>query len=545
MTTRLTSRIAVLILALASSYYMLYTIRFYFWGQSADFGISIDRESAIVNEIDPRNSATGIAVGDRIDLAAMSFQDRGYLYEIIVKPVGLQMVVPVIHDGRRLTATFETVNESHALDGHFFTWGRKVVAMLFIAMGIILVWNRPSIMLWGLAVFLIGTHDFVVGPFPSPAVAGLVIFTYAFVSALPLPGLMAFAARFPDGRASRSTKYWNVAAAGVFIFCLLDAVHEFAPLFTARPIRAWPDFTYLYSAIYVAVFVALCIQRRRRKKSRTGLDWIVAGYGIGIVIGRVGLNDLFDSLDLDTYWPQFGQLLVMLAMPASVAYSVIRYRTFGLGFLANRALVFAALTIAVASTFVIAVWATSTELPSTLGIGGAMFVALLAGMMFQAQHGRAIRIVDRIFLPHRYEAGVLLDRIRERLRGSNDAKRVAGEVAETLGLASVAVFERTLDGGFVRNVACGWPDGAAWHLLPGEALTHSLDGGPPVITLPDELIADYAFPTAHARPRVALTIRRGGRVERAVFVGPYQDGARLDRDAIRSVHGLFDDALAV
>jgi hypothetical protein len=76
-------------------------------------------------------------------------------------------------------------------------------------------------------------------------------------------------------------------------------------------------------------------------------------------------------------------------------------------------------------------------------------------------------------------------------------------------------------------------------------LTRSLDGGAPVIALTDELAADFAFPTAHERPRVALTMRRGGRGERAVLIGPYRDGARLDCDAIRSMHGVFADAPVV
>ena len=119
-------------------------------------------------------------------------------------------------------------------------------------------------------------------------------------------------------------------------------------------------------------------------------------------------------------------------------------------------------------------------------------------------------------------------------------------MAATLRLASVAVFERASDGGFVRNAAYGWPDGTAWHPLPGEGLTHSLvNDGATVIALSEHLSGDCAFPAAQARPRVALTIRRGGRVERAVFVGHYADGAQLDSDAIRSMHGVFDDALVV
>ena len=122
--------------------------------------------------------------------------------------------------------------------------------------------------------------------------------------------------------------------------------------------------------------------------------------------------------------------------------------------------------------------------------------------------------------PHRYEAGVALDRICERLQGTNDSERVTGEVTVALGLASVAVFERAKDGGFVRNAACGWPHGTAWHLLPGDTVTRSLDeDGATIVALPYDIANDPDFPQAHARPRVALTIRRGGRIERAVFVG--------------------------
>lgn len=172
-----------------------------------------------------------------------------------------------------------------------------------------------------------------------------------------------------------------------------------------------------------------------------------------------------------------------------------------------------------------------------------MFGAVLLGMAFQARRSGVIRFVDRIFLPHRYESGEALDRIRETLRGTNDAKRVTSEVSAALGLASVAVFERTSDGGFLRDAAYGWPHGTAWHLLSGETLTRSLDEAATIVALPDGLPDDCAFPRAHARPRVALTLRRGGRVERAVLVGPYGDGASLDRDAILSLHGVFNDAL--
>lgn len=539
----LASRIVVVLLALGSAYYVLYNISL-MWQPSGYLGIEIDGSTAIVNNVEPFNGTSGVQLGDRVDLAAMPFRERSYFYEQIARPAEMQITIPFVRGGQRRVASLKIAEFHHTAEIMLFAWSRKVVAVLFIVTGVILVWNRPSIMLWGLAVFLIRTHDYIFGPFASPRIAALLIFGYASINALGVPGLIIFAARFPDGRANRSTTFWNVVAAGVFLFYVVSALHDYIPLFTARPIASWPDFGYPTSALYVAVLVALCMKLRKKNRFPRGrFGWIVAGYGVGIVVGRVALSDVLLALNADSYFTAFTQLVLMLALPASVAYSLIRHRSFGLGYLTNRTLVFSSLTIAVASTFLIGVWATSTQLPSTIGIGTAMFVALLAGMFFQAHRRRAIRFVDRIFLPQRYEAGVSLDRIRETLRGTNDAKRVAGEVARTLGLASVAVFERTSDGGFVRNAANGWPDGTAWHLLPGERLTRSLARGAAIVNLPDELPADCAFPSAHACPRIALTIRRGGRVERAIFVGPYRDGARLDRDAILSMHSVFDDAL--
>lgn len=541
---RVASRLAVLVLALASSYGILYHISS-IWGPEGLFRIGIDPATAIVNSVDASGAAQGIRLGDHVDLAAMPFRERGYLYADTVYPVGVTITVHVAHNGRSRATTFRTIEatEVHTLENNILTWSGSIVAMAFVATGVILVWNRPSVMLWGLAVYLIRTHDLDIGPFPSPAIAALVIFAYAFICALGFPGLIVFAARFPDGCADKATKYWDIAAAGVFIHQMVTLTYGYIPLFTTRPIRALPDFEYVYAAISVVLFIVLCMRLHKRRCSRAGLAWIVAGFGVGIVIGRT----LFGALELDSYWAAYVQLLFMFAMPASVAYSVIRHRAFNLGNFANRTLVYAVLVIVAASIFVIGDWRSSYDVSTTttLGIDAAMFVALAIGMVLQAQRGRAVRFVDRIFLPQRYEVGVSLDCMREQLRGTNDPKRAAGEVAETLGLASVAVFERTLDGGFVRNAACGWPDGTAWHLLPGETLTHSLEGGATVIALPDELADDYALRAAHARPRVALTIRRGGCVERVVLVGPYRDGGRLDRDAIRTMYRIFDDALAV
>lgn len=545
----LVSRIAVLVLALASSYFCLFSITF-MWGPSGDIGINIDGATETVSYLAAQNAAKGIHLGDRIDVAAMPFPGRGYLYQEMFRPYGIRVPLPFFHDGRHRTVTLETrklVPLDFSLDQTTHAWTYRIVALLFIATGVILVWNRPSAMLWGLAVSLFSAHDYVIGPFISPALAALEILAYAIVSALGLPGLIVFAARFPDGRMNRATKYWDALAAATFIYYFYSSVYRFISLFTARPVgdpQSDMQTMIVTSAGYLFVLVVLCAKLRRSNPSHSkGLGLIVAGYGVGVVVGYVGLNDLFYFIDFGSTWPQDGQLVVMFAMPASVAYSVIRYRAFGLGYFANKTLVYSALTVVVAFTFIICTWTASNYLHSTLGLGTAMFVAVLVGMAYQARRGGVIRFVDRIFLPHRYEAGMSIDRMRETLAGTRDAKQLADEVTATLGLASVAVFARDTDGGFVRKAACGWPPGTTWHLLPDEPLTRSLEAAATVIALPDDVDEELALPVAEARPRVALTFRRAGRVERAIFVGPYRNGTRLDRDAIRSLHGVFDQAI--
>ena len=546
----LISRIAIVVLALVSSYYTVLDQIPIIWSPTSahDIGLGFDPATLIVTDVEPGNAAAGIRLGDRIDLAAMPFRERAYLYDDFPLTVGQKLTMPIVHGGRVRPVTVEVVKQLYTPYDELCNWSWVILGMFYIATGVILVWNRPNVMLWLFAVFLIRTHIWTVGPFVSPAIAAVLIFGYILIWSTGIPALIIFASRFPDGRSDRFAAFWNLCAAGIFVLYAYEYSYGYIPLFTTNPIAAGPDFYNIRTALYVAIFVLLCVKLRRNyRTTHAGLKWIVAGYGLGMVVGLCGMNFFapHPSAPVLPMFAQIAQLVLECALPASVAYSVIRHRSFGLGYLTNRTLVFAFISIGIISTFLIGLRIATNQLPSTLGIGTAMFVALLIGMVLQAQHGRVIRFVDRIFLPHRYEAGVSLARMRDTLRGTNDAKRVTGEVADTLGLASVAVFERTSDGGFVRNAASGWPSGTAWHLLPGEALTHSLDDGAAIITLPDELTDNSAFPVARARPLVALTIRRSGRVERAVFVGPYRDGARLDRDAIRSVHGIFDDALVV
>ena len=156
-----------------------------------------------------------------------------------------------------------------------------------------------------------------------------------------------------------------------------------------------------------------------------------------------------------------------------------------------------------------------------------------------------VRLVDRAFLPKRYAATLALDRIRESLRESQElfGERVADDLAHALGLTSVAVFVRMEDGGFVRQAAFGWRGGTVWHLLPGETLTESLGSGAQVVPLPDSVDTEVVLPEADARPCIAVTLRRRGRVQSAILLGPDREGRTPDADVVRGLAAVLGEML--
>jgi hypothetical protein len=215
----------------------------------------------------------------------------------------------------------------------------------------------------------------------------------------------------------------------------------------------------------------------------------------------------------------------------------------GTGFFANRLLVATLLAAVLTGFLAVADWMIKSGFSSQIDIGIAFGAALATGIAFQANYRRVVRLVDRAFLPKRYAAAVALDRIRESLRERRAlfGERVADDLAHALGLTSVAVFARTDDGGFVRQAAFGWPGGTAWHLLPGEKLTASLGSGAQVVPLLDNVDAEVLLPEADARPCIAVTLSRRGRVQSAILLGPDREGRTPDADVVRGLAAVLGE----
>jgi hypothetical protein len=219
----------------------------------------------------------------------------------------------------------------------------------------------------------------------------------------------------------------------------------------------------------------------------------------------------------------------------------VRHHALNLGFVANRVLFFGLLTT-LAGTLV---WTLDLLISRHLANSRAeialyLGLALAAGGGFQAFRSHFVRAIDRVFFRQRYSGAMKLDRIRAAaLEGSLAIEHVAAEIAEGFDLASLAVFRRSTDGGFVREAAVGWPIGTAWHLLPTDELTRSLKTDERQVRLAAHTSADILLPAASARPTIALPLKRGGRVEGVVLIGQRARKTLLDREEVLCITALF------
>lgn len=406
-------------------------------------------------------------------------------------------------------------------------------------------------MTWGFYFFCLGLHPYwtfgvYLGP---PWVAALLIVGSCILHALGYAGIISFAARFPRGLAQGRWKYFELAALPVFLSLVVIYLYNWLPEVIGT---ADADTTPLNESIVyplgVAVLVALFVKLKRlRGRDRTSMGWVLVGY--------VGCNASFatwygfwntvldPTLSASLRYPLIALNAVGLAsFPLCVAYAIVWHRAFALGFITNRVLVYGFFASAIGTLFGIVDWLVSAELAHrNLGFGIALGAAFAAGFFVSSQHRRAIRLVDRFFLPERYAASVELDRIREAVRSGVESEggQLVSDVAEALGLTSVAVFGRTSDGGFMREMSCGWSDGAEWHLLPGEELCRKLARGPTLVRLTDSDVGDIALPVAAARPHMAIAVRRRDRIERAILTGSRRTGTTLDGDSLRGLAALF------
>jgi hypothetical protein len=250
---------------------------------------------------------------------------------------------------------------------------------------------------------------------------------------------------FPDGRPL--SPRWRVAvvvAASLGLIGVATGMFEFEfqraldpslapymhPLFEGVP-RTIGDIafgTVVISMVVMFVLSAISIMirlRRARGVERQQVKWVA----YAIVLAAVALPTSVLAIGNGSFGaPLFG------LVPISMAIAILRYRLFDIDRLIRRTIIYAAVTVVLASSYFILA---GLALPL---VGGsedtpAVFIAavtLLLAAAFRPVHNRVQSMVDRRFNRRRYDASTITEAFATRMRAELDINALSSELVATV-----------------------------------------------------------------------------------------------------------------
>jgi len=396
-------------------------------GHAGTFGLVVSPDTAQmwrVSRVDPGLPAerVGIRAGDRVAPATGDFADKVNLQFPPGPNASLALVVE--RNGMTRRVELRSVYRHHAqyeeLAAQTVDIALELMKIIFFLVAALIVVRRadrsPA---RALATFLIalafGVVDISSSYPPAAIVALATVSTMAVVFALTQA--IRFATIFPHSsptgpRAAiaRANVWANIAiviagAAYVSPFVL--------PAVSARLFLAMQAFIIMF-AVYVvaALTVAFTIGWREADSvDRERIRWIAVSTAIGLggliltlALGTLGVNQ----------WVAVPFVFGLAAIPIGTAYAILRHRMLDIGFVLNRALVFAIISALVVAAFTLLEFVLGRYLTSLGHVQSAVLEALLAlgiGVSLGRIHARVDTVVDTIFFRDRHRSEAALHRL--------------------------------------------------------------------------------------------------------------------------------------
>jgi len=289
------------------------------------------------------------------------------------------------------------------------------------------------------------------------------------VGFLGLTSIVLFFYLFPSGR---FVPRWTAILGGLWVLCSLLWILQTNVSSFSSPLDQVYFFSYygnlgigVFAQIYRYVRVSNPVQKQQTK-------WVMFGFTVAIV-GFLVLNVL-DLLSLKTPWllylrqnpllPFFispAYYALMLLIPVSIGFAILRYRLYDIDILINRTLVYGTLTISLALVYVGLVIGleslirpfTGQEITQSPVIIVASTLAIAA--LFQPLRRRVQAIIDRRFYRRKYDAARTLAAFSATLRSEVDlsqmSKDLVAVVQETIQPAHISLWLRPPEPSRQRN----------------------------------------------------------------------------------------------
>ncbi|MBV8355164.1 MAG: hypothetical protein JO101_07585 [Candidatus Eremiobacteraeota bacterium] len=490
-----------------------------------------------------------LQAGDRIDVHDFNIQDRksGLIGSMIFSAYNPVRHMTIVRDGVRMSV--EVVGVHEPMQTRLVILLREIVAFITIAIAALLAIVRPNRATLGFFHFIVGGEVYpnaytsiwldypwrmVVDSLNDVLVAGSTI------------GLLMFALGFPRDLPVR----WRIPvdAAGMTLWAIMSSLLIYSQIGSTYFARdaVVQDQTYTSLQILVALStlaVFLVTLVRSRGSDRVRVAWVVAAFVLTILGEVISVRYYPGFLK---YW-QYSTLQLLPIVPAvTVFYSVTRYHMMGIDFYVNRAIVYAAMTVAI----VLMVGVTEEGLGYWFAYNTNVTYAVLLGIMlvlgFFFTHIRdAIHhVVDRSMFRDRVMARERLDALAHALPHAESREQIesalTADVREALDLRCAALLENRGDS-YVVVADAHWPPTAATIPADDPVLTRIVHAG----------IADFlrerdwvhwSEDLRPVTPRVAVPIEADTGSDMVAIYGLEQSGVDLDVDEVRALERLATGA---
>ncbi len=340
-----------------------------------------------------------------------------------------------------------------------------VLQTAFTAVAAILMWRLPE---HGMSWFVSGAalvsgaqflfagyavHG-IFGPGLPAAPIAAWLYTWTGVGLGLFVGLIV--ATFPDGRVREPSSRPAVALLIVAIILLVPPLAlRPGPLGNMHLVDnpfGWNGQARLLELVElfgsaVAVIALLLASWRLLLRARGGtsverqqLKWLLWSSGLlaaalavayPLVVGR---PDPGGADQTGRYAARVALAMAMASLPVAIGLAVLRYRLYDIDLLIRRTLVYGALSLALAATYVVLIGVVQAALrPITSGSELAVAGSTLATLALAQPLRRRIQdAVDRRFSRYRYDAARTLDAFAARLRDQVDLNALEGELLEAV-----------------------------------------------------------------------------------------------------------------
>ncbi len=321
-----------------------------------------------------------------------------------------------------------------------------------VVVSTVIIWRRSDDrMALIVALFLVtlGTLAvmFNVSASPSPWQVPLGILSFLFGALF----LLVFSL-FPTGQFVPRWMRWPIV-----VFLAVSVPFTFFPAVATLQISA-VSLGFLVSMGELAILVVVQVYRYRRVSSpeeRQQTKWVVLGFAVPITFMVSGLVPylMFPALAVpgSLYLPAYvaGQDFLLLLIPLSFGFAILRSRLWEIDVLINRTLVYGTLTLILTGIYVGLVIGLQALLRGFISQdnGVAIVISTLAiYFLFQPLHRRIQRIIDRRFYRRKYDAAKTLAAFSATLRQEVDLDQLRQQllavVQETMQPTHVSLWLR-------------------------------------------------------------------------------------------------------